>query len=99
MDKILAQRFSPFNFLIVPSFPNFVPTVDEWVDFFPIFKEHKDDNPAQHLREFHELMHQWEIHHEDVFLKKFMFSLVLGPYHVPFCSYFFLSLHPFPAHI
>jgi hypothetical protein len=47
MDKILARRFSPFNFSIVPGFPNVVPTVDEWVDFFPIFKEHKEDNPAQ----------------------------------------------------
>jgi hypothetical protein len=75
MDKILAQRFSPFNFSVVPIFPNVVPTIDEWVDFFPIFKEHKDDNPAQHLCEFHELMHQWEIHHEDVLLKMFLFSL------------------------
>jgi hypothetical protein len=75
MDKILARRFSPFNFSVVPSFPNVVPTVDEWVDFLPIFKEHKDDSPAKHLCEFHELMHQWEIHHEDVLLKMFMFSL------------------------
>jgi hypothetical protein len=75
MDKILARRFAPFNFSAIPSFPNVVPTIDEWVDFFPIFKEHKEDNPAQHLREFHELMHQWEIHHEDVLLKMFMFSL------------------------
>jgi hypothetical protein len=73
--KFLARRFAPFNFSVVPGFPNVVPTVDEWVDFFPIFKEHKDDNPAQHLCEFHELMHQWEIHHEDVLLKMFMFSL------------------------
>jgi hypothetical protein len=73
--KSLARRFSPFNFSVVPGFPNVVPTVDEWVDFLPIFKEHKEDNPAQHLCEFHELMHQWEIHHEDVLLNMFMFSL------------------------
>jgi hypothetical protein len=72
----LARKFAPFNFSIVPGFPNIVPTVDEWVEFLPIYKEHKDDNPAQHLCEFHEFMHQWEINHEDVLLNMFMFSLV-----------------------
>jgi hypothetical protein len=76
MDKILAQRFAPFDFSVVSGFPNVVPTMDEWGDYFPIFRECKEDNPAQHLCEFHELMHQWEIHHEDVLLKMFMFSLV-----------------------
>jgi hypothetical protein len=75
MDKILARRFSPFNFSVVPGFPNVVPTVDEWGDYLPIFRERKEDNPARHLHEFHELMHQWEIHHEDVLMKMFMFSL------------------------
>jgi hypothetical protein len=70
-----ARRFSPFNFSVVPGFPNVVPTPNEWVDYFPIFREHKEDNPAQHLHEFHELMLQWEIHHEDVLMKMFMFSL------------------------
>jgi hypothetical protein len=99
MGKILAQRFAPFDFYVVSGFPNVVPTMDEWGDYLSIFREHKEENLVQHLHEFHELMHQWEIHHEDVLLKKCMFSVVLGPYHVPFCSYFFLSLHPFPAHI
>jgi hypothetical protein len=49
--------------------------MDEWGDYFPIFRERKEDNPAQHIHEFHELMHQWEIHHEDVLMKIFMFSL------------------------
>jgi hypothetical protein len=75
MDKILARRFSHFDFSIVSSFPNVVPTVDEWGDYFPIFRLRKEENPSQHLHEFHELMHQWEIHHEDVLLKMFMFSL------------------------
>jgi hypothetical protein len=56
MEKILARRFAPFNFSIVPGFPNVVPTVDEWGDYLPIFRGHVEDNPAQHLREFHELM-------------------------------------------
>ena len=75
MNKILAQRFSPFILFFVPSFLNVVPTVDQWDDFLPTFREHRDDNPSEHLHEFHELMHQWEIHHEDVLMKMFMFSL------------------------
>jgi hypothetical protein len=75
MDKILAQRFAPFIFSVVPGFPNVVPTVDEWGDYLPIFREREEDNPAQHLHEFHELMHQWEIQHEDVLMKMFIFSL------------------------
>jgi hypothetical protein len=63
------------TFLLFLLFHNVVPTMDEWGNYFPIFREHKEDNPAQHLHEFHELMHQWEIHHEDVLLKMFMFSL------------------------
>ena len=75
MEAILAQRFAPFNFSFVPNFPNVVPTMDEWGDFFPTFREHRDDNPTEHLCEFNELMHQWEIHHEDVLMKMFMLSL------------------------
>jgi hypothetical protein len=75
MEAILARKFSPFNFSFVPDFPNFVPTMDEWGDFLLTFREHRDDNPAEHLLEFHELMYQWGIHHEDVLMKMFMFSL------------------------
>jgi hypothetical protein len=62
MERIMARRFAPFNFFVVPGFPNVVPTPNEWNDYLPIFREHKEDNPAHHLSEFHELMHQWEIH-------------------------------------
>jgi hypothetical protein len=75
MEKILARRFSPFNFSAIPGFPNVVPSPNEWGDYLPRFREHEEDNLAQHLWEFHELMHQWEIQHEDVLLKMFMFSL------------------------
>jgi hypothetical protein len=75
MEKILARRFAPFNFSAIPGFPNVVPSMDEWGDYLPIFGKCEEDNPAQHLSEFHELMRQWEIHHEDVLLKMFMFSL------------------------
>ena len=75
MEKILSSRFTPFIFSIILGFPNVVPSMDEWGDYLPIFREREEDNPTQHLWEFHELMHQWDIHHEDVLLKMFMFSL------------------------
>jgi hypothetical protein len=74
MEKILARRFAPFNFSLFLVFQMLF-LLNEWGDFLPIFREHKEDNPAQHLCEFHELMHQWEIHHEDVLMNMFMFSL------------------------
>jgi hypothetical protein len=75
MEEILARRFAPFNFSAIPGFPNVVPSPNEWGDYLPRFREREEDNPAQHLWEFHELMHQWEIQHEHVLLKMFMFSL------------------------
>jgi hypothetical protein len=41
----------------------------------PIFRKHRDENHVEHLCEFHELMNQWEIHHEDLLMKMFMLSL------------------------
>jgi hypothetical protein len=75
MEAILAQRFSPSNFSFVPGFPNVVPTIDEWGYVFLKFREHRDDNPTEHLLVFHEFMHQWGIHHEDVLMNMFMYSL------------------------
>jgi hypothetical protein len=57
MEDILAQRFSPLNFSIVPGFPNVVPTIDEWGDYLLIFREDRDDNHADHFLEFHEVMY------------------------------------------
>ena len=56
MENILAHRFSPFNFSTIPGFPNVVPSLNEWGDYSPIFGKCEEDNPAQHLSEFHELM-------------------------------------------
>ena len=72
-ENLGSEVFS-FYFLLFLVFL-IAPTMDEWGDYLPIFRGHVENNPAQHLREFHELMHQWEIHHEDVLLKMFMFSL------------------------
>jgi hypothetical protein len=57
MESILAQRFAPLNFLVVPSFPNVVPTINEWGDFLPRVREHRDDKPTDHSHEFHELIY------------------------------------------
>jgi hypothetical protein len=75
MKSILARRFSPLNFSIVPGFPNVVPTMDVWGDYLPRFREDKDDNPTDYLLEFHEVMHKLGIHHEDVLMNIFMYSL------------------------
>ena len=49
--------------------------MDEWGDVLPKFREHRDENPTEHLLEFHEHVHQWGIHHEDVLMNMFMYSL------------------------
>ena len=71
----MAQRFASFNFSDVPGFPHAVPTIDEWGDFIPRFKENDDDNPAHHVIKFHQYMDQLGIHHEDVLMKMFRYSL------------------------
>ena len=75
MEAIVAARFSPFNFSSVLDLPNNVPTMDDWGDFLPRFRGDGHDHPAQHLIEFHQYMDQIDIHHDDVLLKMFMYSL------------------------
>jgi hypothetical protein len=73
--SLLARRFAPLDFSSVPGFPHPVPNISEWGDFLPIFKESKEDNPAEHLLKFHECMDLLDLPHEDVRMKMFMFSL------------------------
>jgi hypothetical protein len=75
MDVVLARRFSPFNFQQFSWLSKSMPHVDEWQECLPKFKEDKDDSPTEHLLEFHEHMHQMNIHHEDVLMKLFMYTL------------------------
>jgi hypothetical protein len=49
--------------------------MSEWGDFLPVFREEKDDNPAEHLLKFHECMELLNLQHEDVRMKMFMYSL------------------------
>jgi hypothetical protein len=71
----IAARFAPLEFTNDFGFPNAIPDIKECRDHLPSFREDKGDNPAQHLFEFHKLMHQLDIHHEDVLMELFMFSL------------------------
>jgi len=50
------------DFTNISGFPNIVPELKVWEDHIPIFREDKDNNIAQHLFEFHNLMHQLDIH-------------------------------------
>ena len=75
MKAIVAQRFAPLDFSTVPGFPHPVPSMTEWGDFLPIFRERGEDNPANHLIKFHECMNLLDLQHEDVRMKMFMYSL------------------------
>ena len=75
MEAILAWRFAPFNFSAVPGFPHPVPIMTEWGDFLPIFRERKEDNPADHLIKFHECMNLLDLQHKDVCMNVFIYSL------------------------
>ena len=63
---LLARMFAPLDFSSVPGFPHPVPDMSEWGDFLPVFKEEKEDNPAQHLLKFHKCMDLLDQQHEYV---------------------------------
>jgi hypothetical protein len=71
----IVARFAPLEFANVYGFPNTAPDIKVWEYVLPKFGEYADDNPSQHLFEFHKLMDELNIHHEDVLMKLFMFSL------------------------
>jgi hypothetical protein len=54
MDKILTQRYSFCDFSKIVSFPNPVPSRDEWEGFFPRFIGEDWEVPAEFLLDFHE---------------------------------------------
>ena len=71
----MARRFAPLEFSTVLGFPHLVPSMTKWGDFLPIFRERREDNPADHLIKFHECMYLLDLQHEDVRMKMFMYSL------------------------
>ena len=74
-SAMLARRFAPLNSSSVPSFPHPIPDMSEWGYFLPVFKEEKEDNPAEHLLKFHECMDLLDQQDEDVCMNMFMYSL------------------------
>lgn len=73
--SILVARYAPFSFVDIVGFPNTVPTINVWGDFFPQFRESKEDNPLDHLVKFYECMDWLDLYHEDVPMNMFMYSL------------------------
>jgi hypothetical protein len=71
----IAARFSLLDFTNVYGFPNTIPDMNIWADILPKFGEDEDDNPGRHLFEFHKLMEELNVHHKDVLMKMFMFTL------------------------
>jgi hypothetical protein len=72
---VLAWRFAPLNFSVVPGFPHLVPHISEWGYFLPVLRERVEDNLAHHLFQFHQCMDQLDFYHEDVLMKMFIHSL------------------------
>ena len=73
--SLLDRIFSPLDFSSVLGFAHLVPNMSEWGDFLPIFREEKEDNPAEHLLKFHKCMDILDQQHEDVRMNIFMYSL------------------------
>jgi hypothetical protein len=75
MEAILSRRFSPLNFSAIVGYPDPVTQIDEWQDLLPRFYEGENGSPVEHVLEFHALIQQLDIHHEDICMKLFMYSL------------------------
>ena len=50
---LLAWRFAPLEFYLVHGFPHPIPAMSEWGYFLPVFKEEEENNPTEHLLNFH----------------------------------------------
>jgi hypothetical protein len=75
MEKILSKRFSFCDFSQIVGFPNALPNRDIWENFLLKFHATISEVPAEHLLEFHEVIHRLNIMHEDVQIKLFRYSL------------------------
>ena len=75
MDKILAQRYAFCDFSKIVSFPNLVPSRDEWKGCIPRFRGEYWEVPTKNLLDFHGFIYHLQIMHEDVQIKLFRYSL------------------------
>jgi hypothetical protein len=98
----IVARFSPLDFTNVYGFPNNVPNIKIWEDVLPKFGGYVDNNLAQHLFEFHNLMDELNVHHEYILMKLFIFSLEIDarlwykylPHSsIPSLKYFHIRFH------
>jgi hypothetical protein len=71
----IAARFPPLDCTNVYGFPNVALDIKIWEYVLPKFGGYVDDNLAQQLFEFHKIMDDLDVHHKDVIMKLFMFSL------------------------
>jgi hypothetical protein len=104
MEFLIAARFAPFEFFVVPCFPNVVLTMNKWGDYLPRFRGDEDDHLAHHLIKFHEYMLRLGILHEDVLMNMFMHSLEgdarqwyisLPPSRISSLKYFHATFHAY----
>ena len=75
MKAILDRRFAPLDLSDIDVYPHPVPQINELQDLMPRFYGGENDSPIEHVHEFHVLMQQLDIHHEDILMKMFMYSL------------------------
>jgi hypothetical protein len=75
MEKILAQRYAFCDFSKIVSFPNPVPSRDEWEGFLPRFRGEDWEVPTEFLLDFHEYMVKIKTIHEYFLIKLFTYSL------------------------
>lgn len=52
-----------------------MPNIYIWDKYISQFQEGIDDDPTQHLIEFHGCIHKIGIYHEEVLIKLFMMSM------------------------
>jgi hypothetical protein len=75
MKEASAPRYAFCDFSKIVGFPNPLPDRDEWEDILPEFQAKSWEVPAEHLLDFHEVIHRLNIMHEDVQINLFRYSL------------------------
>jgi hypothetical protein len=71
----MNKRYAFCNFSSIFGYPNPVPSRDEWENSLPRFRGEEWEVPAEHLLDFHDLIHRLQIIHEDVQIKLSRYSL------------------------
>ena len=75
MNKIIGKRYAFCDFSNISSYPNPVPSRDEWENILPRFQGEEWEVPVEHLLYFHHFIHRLQVVHKDVHIKLFWYSL------------------------